>query len=128
MMRSRTSCKHARDRGGEPLHLSDGSCKGGTRKHREWLATSECTRTRARQLSLRLQRGPLGHDPVLHIAPERDDQFPSQRHEADALTAAARRAKARQEPLPSMHWWVASAPNPTPVAGLSAATPRGRLC
>ena len=44
--------------------------------------------------SLRLQRGALGHDAVLHIPPERDGQFPGQRHNADALTPAARRAKA----------------------------------
>lgn len=72
---------------------------GETRKHRERLATSECTRDRARRIPLRLQRGPLGHDAVLHIPPECDRQFPGQRYDADALTPAPGRAKAGQKPL-----------------------------
>ena len=86
-------------RGSKPLHLSGGSRQGGTRKYRERLATSVCSRARARRIPYAVQRGALGHDPVLHIPPERDSRFSCERHNADTLTPGARRAKAHQEPL-----------------------------
>ena len=91
-------------------------------KHRERLATSVCTRDPRAANPLRFQHGPLGHDPMLHIPSD-----PGERHNADALTPAPGRAKARQEPLCQRTRRLPAHPTTTPVAGRSAATPRGRL-
>src|SRR5262245_23977460 len=54
---------------------------------------------RGRGESLRLQRGPLGDDPVLDRPPEGDGEFPRQGHNADPLTAPTRRTKAALKPV-----------------------------
>ena len=71
-------------------------CIDGSRRNpedSERRAPAWCTRDGARDIRVGFS-APLGHDTVLDIAPQRDDQFARERHNADAPCPLAGAGKA----------------------------------